>query len=279
MRCFTLLLVLMLQQTSWAELHYFTDLNCAPCKKVSPIVDLMNRQGRDIKVNVWQDDQAPFKKYDVDWLPQFVEIVDGKVQKRWRQDAAADFWFTSSFVSSIAPFREKTQKPIPQPTDCARPAFPLAIKNLIPPPPAPGLPNDIPDRVKVKRIEDLEALVNRQQGTINKLRESLSDLERAINSIAITAKGEPGRPGLNGSDGADGRQGPAGPPGPAGRLDAATLAVIQTLRAEVTALKNVNRRFLVVTGNDKDGHEILSDLDYEVGETVVLNRDVFIVED
>lgn len=238
----------------------------------------MNAQGRHIIVHVWEDDQKPFKQYDADWLPMFVEVKDGKVTRRWTQDAEKNQYFTGSFISAIAPFRSTAHT---RQADCANPIAKI-VRNIIPPPPAPGLPDDVPDREKVKRIADLEKLVRDQALTINVLRESLRDLERAVNTIAVTAKGEPGndgRPGLNGSDGADGRQGPAGPPGPAGQFDRATLAIIQTLKDEVAALKSVKRRFVVVTGNDKIGYEILSDLDYESGEVVVLNRDVFVVED
>lgn len=267
----SLLIVLLLQSTAFAELHYFTDLNCGPCKKVSPIVDLMNRQGRDITVHVWQDDEKPFAKYGVDWLPQFVDVEDGKVVKRWVQDAKAGFFFTSSFISGIAPFREKTQKPIPQPADCARPAFPLAVKNLIPPPPAPGLPADIPDRAKVKRIEDLEQLVDRQQQTINTLREDFQKLSREFLAVSTIARGKDGPAGLNGKDGAPGRQGPPGPPG---QLDASTRATIQKLINAVSALEALERRFIIA-----DGNEIKADLTYKPGEIVVLDRNIITGDD
>jgi len=199
-----LLLSLVLAGTAQArvELHYFTSTTCGPCVPVTKIVNALNADNRDITVHVWQQNEAPFRYYGVNFLPAFVTVEDGKKLKHYVQEnEVGGFRFTPSFVSGLAPFKsvQLDQKP----RDCANPIG-KAFRNLIPPPPAPGLPDDIPDRVKVKRIEDLEKLIQDQALTINVLRKALSDIEAKVAGLKSGEQGPPGK---------DGERGPAGPPG------------------------------------------------------------------
>lgn len=209
-------MVLLLALTSTAqareELHYFTSTTCKPCIPVTKIVTALNNHDRDITVHVYQQNEAPFKYYGVDFIPAFLVIEDGKVKKRYVQEnVVGGFRFTPSFVSGIAPFKSKALDPAPIKTarDCANPIG-KPFRNLIPPPPAP-LPDDVPDRIKVKRIEDLEKIVEDQNKTISVLNRNLDKLTETMTLLVaqVAALPEP-KPG---KDGQDGKQGPPGQDG------------------------------------------------------------------
>lgn len=203
-------MVLLLALTSTAqareELHYFTSTTCKPCIPVTKIVTALNNHDRDITVHVYQQNEAPFKYYGVDFIPAFLVIEDGREKKRYVQEnVVGGFRFTPAFVSGIAPFKSKRLDPAPVTTarDCANPIG-KPFQNLIPPPPAP-LPDDVPDRIKVKRIEDLEKMVQGQKKTISVLNSNLDKLTEAMTLLAaqVAALPEP----------KDGKTGPQGPPG------------------------------------------------------------------
>lgn len=258
MKVFLLLLALAGTAQAREELHYFTSTTCGPCAPVTKIVTALNNNDRDITVHVWQQNEAPFEYYKVDFIPAFLVIENGKVKKRYVQENVVDgFRFTPSFVSGIAPFKSKRLDPEPVQTerDCANPIG-KPFRNLIPPPPAP-LPDDVPDRVKVKRIEDLEKLVSDQNTAIQELDARLtsveSNLDKLVDAVTlITARLKALPEPVSDSLTQD----------------------IKSLKVQVSNLKTLPRRFVIV-----DGDEILADLTYEPGEIVVLDRKVIVTED
>lgn len=181
------------------ELHYFTQNHdiCPPCVSVSKIVTSLQNQGREIHVHNFQQSQKAFDFYSVDVTPSFVLLKDGQVYRRYVQSEG--YKFTGQMLMGIAPPADKA------PDDCANPIAKVAkaVKNLLPPPPAPGLPADIPDRAKVKRIEDLEAMLRDLQLTVNVLRAELKDVKGGKD-------GRDGKDGIAGKDGRDGVDGKAG---------------------------------------------------------------------
>lgn len=188
---------------AWHELHYFTKASCAPCVPVTRIVNALNANDRDITVHTWEKDKAAFEFYRVDWLPAFVIVENGKKTKHYVQENGIRF--NASFVSGLAPFKAKQLDPPPRP-DCANPIGKV-IKNLIPPPPAPGLPADVPDRIKVKRIEDLEAKLLEQSESIEALLAQVREVQKQIEQLESTGKGKDGQDGKQGPPGKDGRDG------------------------------------------------------------------------
>tara|TARA_R110000824_G_scaffold86938_3_gene214695 strand:- start:2102 stop:2908 length:807 start_codon:yes stop_codon:yes gene_type:complete len=267
MRCLLLLLLVPSTASAETELHYFTQNTCRPCVPVTKIVRALNAHDRDIIVHVWEEDERPFQQYGADWLPMFIQIENGKETARYVQNAKTNRFFTGSFVSGIAPFKEQTTRSNPPATDCVDCADPIKkiIRNIIPPPPAPNLPRDVPDRQKVARIEALELLVRDMRLTINVLRAEVAEFQ------AITS-GKDGVDGRDGKDGADGKTGSAGPSGAS--LSAAELTELRSLRIEVNILKALPRRFVIV-----DGNSVLGDLTYEPGEPVVIDRQVILMGD
>jgi hypothetical protein len=275
------------------ELLYFTqDLAlCKPCIPVKAMVDQLKKEGRAVTVYNYQQDPKPFRYY---WpegaqTPSFILLKDGDVYRRYVPDKERNLIFTIDFLRGIAPPDRSRVLDEPRPStsrDCARPNN---LRNILtpPPPPAPGLPKDVPDREKVERIQRLEATVRDLQLTLSVLQQELADITG--NSKGET--GPAGRDGVDGKDGADGRPGPAGRDGVDGKpgergadgrdgidgrdgsaLSADSLRELRQLRADVAAMKSLQRRFLIV-----DGNKILGDLTYEPGEPVVIDRKVILL--
>ena len=154
----------------------------------------------------------------------------------------------------------------------------------------------------MERIERLEATVRDLQLTLSVLQRELADITG--NSKGETGpagrdgkdgeRGITGRDGVDGKDGADGRPGPAGRDGVDGKpgergadgrdgidghdgrdgsaLSADSLRELRQLRADVAAMRSLQRRFLIV-----DGNKVLGDLTYEPGEPVVIDRKIILM--
>jgi len=198
------------------ELLFFTQdpSVCKPCIPVRAMVNQLTNEGRAITVYNYQLDPRPFDYY---WpegaqTPSFILLKDGEVFRRYIPDAKRGLVFSVDFLRGIAPPDGSKPLDAAKPStakDCAGNPFTKALKNIlpVPPPPLDGLPADVPDRVKVKRIEQLEALVRDLRMTVNVLRSELAEV----------GKGRDGQPGLDGANGRDGRPGERGPAGPPGR--------------------------------------------------------------
>jgi hypothetical protein len=270
------------------------------------MVDQLQKEGRAVTVYNYQVDPKPFKYY---WpegaqTPSFILLKDGDVYRRYVPDKERNLIFTIDFLRGIAPpdrSRALDEPRLSTSRDCARPNN---LRNILtpPPPPAPGLPKDVPDREKVERIERLEATVRDLQLTLSVLQRELADITG--NSKGETGpagrdgkdgeRGITGRDGVDGKDGADGRPGPAGRDGVDGKpgergadgrdgidghdgrdgsaLSADSLRELRQLRADVAAMRSLQRRFLIV-----DGNKVLGDLTYEPGEPVVIDRKIILM--
>lgn len=271
MRGFLLLLLVPSMASAETELHYFTQNSCGPCAPVTKIVRALIARDRAVTVHIFEENEAPFRANNVDWMPMFIEFKDGKETRRWVQNAEKNQFFNGDFVSAVAPFRRGARKT--QPADCANPIAKI-IKNIIPPPPAPDLPKDVPDRVKVARIEALERLVRDLSLTVSVLRAEMAEFQSGT-AGPPGKDGTNGRNGVDGTRGKDGSMGPSGAPGPSGAaLSVAELTELRSLRIEVNILKTLPRRFVIV-----DGKSILGDLTYEPGEPVVIDRQVILMGD
>lgn len=208
------------QATVW-ELAFFTQDHsvCPPCAPVREMVDTLRREGHAITIYNYQLDDRPFAHYEVEVTPSFILLKDDAVYRRYVQDVDRGYVFTIELLRGMAPPNGSKALDSPKPTtarDCAGNGFAKALKNILPvPPPPDNLPNDVPDRVKVQRIEALERMVRDLQLTVNVLRAELKDAKAGVTGPA-------GPPGKDGRDGKDGVAGPEGPPGKDGRVVHAT---------------------------------------------------------
>lgn len=138
------------------ELHYFTQNHdvCPPCKVTSEIVDRLSSEGRLIAVHNYQKNLAPFEFYEVENTPSFLLLKNGKRYRYYEQSPGYNFSY--EFIKGIAPPASVALDQ--QRSDCANPIGKI-LRNILPPPPAPGVVRDVPDVQKVERIQKLEALV------------------------------------------------------------------------------------------------------------------------
>jgi len=204
------------------ELLFFTQdpSICKPCIPVRAMVKQLTEEGRAITVYNYQLDPRPFDHY---WpsgaqTPSFILLKDGEVFRKYVPDAANNLRFSVDFLRGIAPPDGSQQLDSPKPStakDCAGNPFTKALKNILPVPPPPGerLPADVPDRVKVKRIENLERMLRDQAMTINVLRAEIGELIAKLKTLNPSKSGVDGKDGRDGINGKDGAQGPAGIPG------------------------------------------------------------------
>jgi hypothetical protein len=207
------------QATEW-ELLFFTQDHsvCAPCIPVRKMVETLVAQGRAVTVYNYQLDSRPFEHYEVENTPSFILLKDGEVYRRYVQEG--ELRFTPQFLSGIAPPDGSKALDAPRPTtekDCAGNGIAKVLKNILPvPPPPDDLPKDVPDRVKVQRIEALERMVRDLQMTISTLNAGLNNVQAGERGPAGLS-GKDGRDGKDGVDGKPGPTGPAGADGPAGK--------------------------------------------------------------
>jgi hypothetical protein len=219
------------QATVW-ELVFFTQDHsvCPPCAPVREMVDTLRRDGHAITIYNYQLDDRPFAHYEVEVTPSFILLKDDVVYRRYVQDAERGHVFTIDLLRGMAPPNGSKELDSPKPTtsrDCAGNGFAKALKNILPvPPPPDNLPNDVPDRVKVQRIEALERMVRDLQLTVNVLKSELADAKSGVT-------GPPGPAGKDGRDGKDGAVGPQGPPGKDGRVVHATDSLPIVVRIDV----------------------------------------------
>jgi|SaaInlV_100m_DNA_2_1039680.scaffolds.fasta_scaffold18122_4 uncharacterized coiled-coil protein SlyX len=161
------------------ELHHFTQDHsvCPPCAPVDEMVRVLVNQGYAITSHKYQDDEQPFKFFGIGNTPSFMLLKNGAKYRYYEQSPG--YRFSAKFLAGMAPMAKKKSvqlDPTPVTTaraDCANPIG-KAIRNLLPPPPAPGV-RDVPDVQKVERIIALEKRVSDLE---SQLAEQLAALKR-----------------------------------------------------------------------------------------------------